>query len=190
MNVMNDPVAIERDIWSRLVAAAAEPKHPWHWPAIANVSLDGAPTVRTIVLRDVDEVARTFRFFTDLRSPKIGMIRSDPRVEFCFNDGPANMQLRVSASAKVLSDGEEVDERWGTVPPPTRAAYAQTTASGKPISQWQPKAQVTGEAGRENFAVVRCKVNAIDWLKLDPAGHYRIRFTYSGASMTWTWLAP
>lgn len=187
---MNDPVAIEKDIWSRLVAASADPKHPWHWPAVANVSLDGAAVVRTIVLREVDEAARRLVFFTDLRSPKIAMIRRDPRVEFCFNDGPANMQLRVSTSAEVLSDGAEVDERWRSVPPPTRAAYAQSPASGTPIAQWQPKAQVTGEAGRENFAIVRCKVNAIDWLKLDPAGHYRIRFTYGGEQMTWTWLAP
>jgi pyridoxamine 5'-phosphate oxidase len=187
---MNDPIAIEKDIWSRLAAAAEDPKHPWHWPAIANVSLDGAPAVRTIVLREVDATARTLVFFTDLRSPKVAMIRRDPRVEFCFNDGPANTQLRVSASAEVLIDGDEVDERWRTVPPPTRAAYAQPTPSGTPIAQWQPKPQVTGEAGRENFAVVRCVVTSIDWLKLDPAGHFRIRFTYAGAAMTWTWLAP
>lgn len=149
------------------------------------------PSVRTVVLRQVDPAVRVISFHTDLRSPKVSMIRLNRRVAFCFNDGFDQVQLRVFGEAEVRTAGTDVDHAWRSLPPTTRAAYAQLEAPGTTIDRWKPRPSASDDAGRQNFAVVRCVIREIDWLKLDPAGHYRIRFTYGGdGSLGWAWLAP
>src|SRR5262245_57309804 len=88
---------IRVDLWNRLRLGVTEPSHPFRFATVAITSLDGAPTARTIVLRSADESARQLVFCTDGRSPKVELLRHQPRVGWVLWDPADKLQLRIDS---------------------------------------------------------------------------------------------
>lgn len=190
MNTPLDPVAIEADVWTRLAAGQKDRAHPFYLPAVAVTGLDGRPTVRTVVLRHVDRAAGLLSFQTDRRSPKCAAIGVQPVVAWLFYDAAARIQLRISTTADIHTDDNIADEAWAAVPLANQSNYRTEHAPGTVIptvyrssSQWRAE-------GRENFAVVNCAVQEVDWLMLHPDGHRRLRVIYGDLGPAYEWLAP
>lgn len=74
--------------------------------SLATVSADGAPSVRIVLLKDVDE--RGFVFYTNLRSRKGRELAAVPRAALCFYWAPLDVQIRVEGDVEPVSD-EEAD---------------------------------------------------------------------------------
>jgi len=188
--------AAEIEAWRMLEAGARSAKRAFHTPVLATVDAEGAPQARTVVLREADASTRVLRANTDQRSPKAAQLRHDSRVQMLFYDPDAKVQVRVTATAELLSDGPHKDAAWETSALGSRVCYLATEAPGStqaaPTSglpdhadRGQRVAADLLEVGRENFSVMRFHVEQLDWLYLDSKGHRRAQFNYRTGTRYW-----
>src|SRR5271166_3349410 len=82
-------------VWAALMTAARPGRTPFTVLQLATSGLDGAPKVRSVILRGADAERGTVSFFTDLRSSKIEEIRHEPRVSLVAYDEDAGFQIRL-----------------------------------------------------------------------------------------------
>ena len=71
---------------------------------LATVGEDGAPKIRTIVLRSFNEASASLSFITDLRSPKVREITANPCVSLAGFDNERVVQLRIDGRAEIVAE--------------------------------------------------------------------------------------
>ncbi len=189
------------EIISGLETGANARKSPFHTPVIASLNADHRPEQRVMVLREFDSVQWTLRFHTDARSPKVAQMHGGA-ASALFYDASEKVQIRVSGTAEVHGEGPMAEAAWQESTTFARRCYMAETApsshsdaatSGLP--DWIEGLQPTEEQiapGRENFAVLLIKIEALDWLYLANSGHRRAQFTIKageGATAS-NWLVP
>lgn len=174
--------------WALLARAAAEPRHPARVVQLATRGADGAPRLRSVILRGADAAARNVRFHTDRRSAKVAEIAADPRVALLAWDPRSRVQLRLAGRAEVITDGPEWEAAWESVPATARRDYAAPLPPGIPLAAPAPTKGALDPAAQ--FALVILAVEALDWLSLERHGHRRARFILSGEPAHATWLVP
>lgn len=184
--------------WSLLVRGGADRKSPVHTPVIASVDEAGLPNARVMVLRKADPAAASLRLHTDARSPKVAQLDGRPVAVLAYH--PAEqVQLRITGTARVLTDDHVVEDIWNQSTLFARRCYLAEHPPGTPLSEpssglpaWiegrQPTAEQIGPA-RPNFATLWINVTAIDWLYLANSGHRRAVFR-SADGWAGEWVAP
>lgn len=75
--------------------------------AFATAGKDLQPTVRMLLLKDVDE--RGFVFYTNLQSRKAQQVRDISRAAACFWWEPLKRQVRIEGAVELVSDREADD---------------------------------------------------------------------------------
>lgn len=115
---MDDPIARFRQLLDE--ARATDLREPTAL-ALATVDPDGRPSVRMVLLKEVDE--RGFVFFTNLESRKAAALRAHPHAALCFHWQPLEVQVRVEGGVSSVAD-EEADE------------YFASRARGSQIGAW------------------------------------------------------
>lgn len=180
---MSDPWAslgtLEAHLWARLARAAVDAEDPLRTVALATAGPEG-PQVRMVALRAVDPAVSRVEIHTDLRTPKIGQIRHDPRGQILGWDADARLQVRLSVTLTVVAADSE---RWHEVPPEARTNYGTDPVPGAAIDG--PGA-FSRRPARERFAALVGTVTGIDVVSLAHQPHRRARFGTDGG----TWLAP
>jgi hypothetical protein len=182
---------IEALIWAELDRAVhSRPNspggaHAWRRAALATVDADGAPQVRSVVLRDLQADARELVVYADARSPKVDQIRHEPRGQLLCWSEALGWQLRLQVRLAAEISGLDVTARW--------ARIRHSPAAHDYLSPLPPGAELaaathpsTTDRPREHFAVLTATVLAIDWLELHALGHRRARFDGRGG----VWLVP
>lgn len=96
-----DPMALFR-AWMR-EAEACEPNDP-NAVALATATANGAPSVRMVLLKKLDE--RGFAFFTNAESRKGLELAENPRAAMCFHWKSLRRQVRVEGLVSELPDAE------------------------------------------------------------------------------------
>ncbi len=96
-----DPIALFR-AWMR-EAEAGEPNDP-NAVALATATADGAPSVRMVLLKGLDE--RGFAFYTNAESRKGMELSENPRAAMCFHWKSLRRQVRVEGLVSELPDAE------------------------------------------------------------------------------------
>lgn len=97
---------------------------------LATASADGAPSVRAVLLKGVDE--RGFAFFTNRESRKGGELAANPRAALVFLWPALGRQVRVEGRVSVVDDDEA-------------EAYFRTRPRGSRIGAWaSPQSSVLG----------------------------------------------
>ncbi len=196
---MDTPLSDALDTcWRLLTRGAADRRSPVHTPVVASVTAAGAPDARVMVLRAADRGAATLRFHTDARSPKCRDLDGRAVAILGYHPGEA-VQLRVSGTARVVTDGDDIERIWATSTPFARRCYLVESAPGNPLTgpasglpAWvegrKPEVAELVPA-RPNFALVMVDVAGIDFLHLAQAGHrravFRARDGWAG-----TWVVP
>ena len=188
---------VRTDCFNRLIRAPRDRKSPMQTPVIVSADVDA----RVMVLRAFDSVRGLLRLHTDARAPKAKVIAADPRVAALFYDKGAKIQIRARGTGAVLTTGSEVDNAWATSTNFARRCYlgdGPGAASDAPTSGLPPEfegvepddAQVI--PARENFALLKITITALDWLYLAHTGHVRAQFTRQGDSADWRgqWVTP
>ena len=175
---------LHAQVWSRLVRGVGDRHAPARHPTLATVSAEGWPEQRTVVLRAVDPGLGSLDIHTDLRSDKVAALRHSPRAALHVWDPAAHLQTRLAVAVEVLT-GDEVAAVWAKVPEASRLSYGAEPPPGQAIAG--PLDYQT-HADPARFAILRCRVVAIDALHLGPQ-HRRARFD---AADNWAgqWLTP
>ena len=92
-------------------AEAADLRYP-NAMAVATATADGKPSVRMVLLRQVDQ--RGFVFYTNLESRKGREIAENPRAALLFYWEPLERQVRIEGLVELVP--EEADEYFATRP--------------------------------------------------------------------------
>lgn len=172
------------EVWTRLTRGVHDRHAPARHPTLATVTRDGRPQARTVVLRGADKLAGTLDIHTDLRSAKVGELRTTPFAALHVWDTSAHLQLRLAVLVTILT-GQDVASIWAGVPAASRLSYGSSPAPGQPIEQALNYKRAADPAC---FVVLRLKVQMIDALHLGP-NHRRAQFDLND-NWAGEWLAP
>jgi hypothetical protein len=189
----NDLEASLAEAWRRLEDGVRNRKSGFHTVQLATVATDGAPNVRTCVLRAVDPDVRWLQVHTDRRGRKPVEIAQEPRATIHGYDALAKIQVRATGTAVIHADDEVAEAAWARTRWFSRECYRLQPGPGTPIEgpDGADVPEVTDqEIGRENFAVLRLWVDRMEWLYLAAAGHRRALFDWSTGTRNATWLVP
>lgn len=194
---------LEHDCWQQLVSATNQGKEQteksgFRTMVVATNTANGADA-RMVVLRQVDEVRRYVWFHTDVRAEKVMQLEAFPNAMLLFWDEKSQVQLRITAETRLHIDDHTADEQWQKLWVGSRKTYLSELKPGSEQPHLYPGFPTTlgedlpteadSEAGRKNFAVIECRVLAIDYLHLGRGGQKRALFQYEPERKT-TWLAP
>ncbi|MGF3022804.1 pyridoxamine 5'-phosphate oxidase family protein [Methylobacterium aquaticum] len=181
------------EAWRRLEEGAAH-QSGFHAPALATIGRDGAPRLRTVVLRGVDRASRTLRVHCDARSDKAAEIAADPRVALHVYDAAAKIQVRIEGRARLHGQDALARAAWAASRPMSRVCYGTVPGPGTPLpaggAYALPEDAAAGEAGFAEFRVVVLTAARLDFLYLARQGHRRALFRWDGEAPAATWLAP
>ena len=177
-----------KDVWASLYKGVTRGAHAFHTPVLASVWRE-KPDARTVVLRHADEEQRQLICHTDVRSPKVSMLRKNPQVAWLFYDREAKVQLRMYGQAKLHHADRVAEKRWETCSQSSRRCYLAPVAPGLDLATADSRS-VDRTDGFENFAVVSCDVSEIDWLFLQAKRHLRAHFSWSRGQWSAKWVAP
>ncbi|WP_321878350.1 pyridoxamine 5'-phosphate oxidase family protein [Paraburkholderia bannensis] len=184
------------ELWTCLANGTLAGHQPFKVMQAATTGLDGAPSVRSVVLRRVSEAENLITFHTDLRSEKIAELRRQSRIALAGVDATRNLQIRVSGDTNIVDDGPVRREAWDTSRLQSLIVYRTLLAPGTPIDEPRdafddPQKPHDAEAGFENFCVVEVRPDALEWLDLSAVeGHERARFVREGERWISRWIAP
>ncbi len=101
LDVVSDPIALFRQ-WLE-EAARHEPNDP-NAMALATADPDGRPSVRMVLLKDVDH--RGFVFYTNKQSRKAGQIRASRSAGLLFHWKSLRRQVRVEGPVEDVDDAD------------------------------------------------------------------------------------
>lgn len=192
----NDLDASLAEAWRLIADGVGNRTAPFHTPTVATVDSDGAPRLRTVVLRKADPDQRWLQFHTDRRSHKLAEIAAEPRVAVHLYDPDAKIQLRARGTAAVHGDGPDpvADRAWAATRSFSRACYRIDPGPGTPLDRPDGYAEPEPEdpeVGREMFRVVRVHLAELEWLYLHAHGHRRALFAWDAAGrLDARWLTP
>lgn len=163
---------------------------PFRTPTLATTRLDGAPTLRTVVLRAFHRDSRILRIHTDRRSAKAKELARDGRAMLHGYDHAAQVQLRIAGVATLHLDDATADAAWAASREASRLCYAARHPPGTPLPA-PPAAPQDAHAGRPHFAAIALRIDSLDWLLLARPGHRRARFAWDEAgTLSACWIAP
>lgn len=114
--------------------------------ALATASADGAPSVRMVLLKGVDE--RGFRFFTNYESRKAVELEENPRAAMCFYWSVLERQVRVEGAVSRVSS-EESEAYFRTRPHGSRIG-AWASSQSRPIES-RERLETREREARERF---------------------------------------
>ncbi len=185
------------DCRDRLIRAPRDRRSPLHTPVIVTADVDA----RVMVLRAFDAQSWRLRLHTDTRAPKAQVIAADPRMAVLFYDKGAKIQIRARGTGEIVREGAEIDAAWAASTRFARRCYlgegpgaaSDTPTSGLPSEFEGVEPDDTQLVpARENFALLRITLDALDWLYLAHTGHVRAQFTRAGQGAAWEgrWVSP
>lgn len=191
---------ISDDCWSSLARTPSDRDCGWRLPVLATAA-DVTVRQRIVVLRKVESATRTLFAHTDLRSPKVAAMRTNPSVSWLFYDHASMIQLQIEGRAQLHEVDEVANELWQAEPESSLRGYLAPLSPGLVTKSPSPNlpADVVGRipsreelmAARDHFCVVSCVAKRLEWLWLDRSGNRRAIFEYEGESVEkMSWLAP
>ncbi|GAB2574523.1 pyridoxamine 5'-phosphate oxidase family protein [Spirosoma areae] len=189
---------LERDSWQQLASAIEEEQDQFKTMTLATCTAKGADA-RTVVLRQVDTTLNYVWFHTDARAEKVIQLEAFPTAMLLFWDETRQIQLRLTVETRLHTDDHIADEHWQALWVGSRKMYLSAPAPGSEQPGPYPgfpehlgnelPSEQESEAGRKNFAVIECRVLAMEYLHLSRSGQTRARFQYEPESKK-VWLAP
>jgi pyridoxamine 5'-phosphate oxidase len=153
---------------------------------LATATLDGRPSARVVLLRDVDE--RGLTFYTNRDSRKGQEIRENPRAALVLHWWELGRQVRVEGAVEEV-DRRETEEYWRTRPRPSRVA-AWASAQSLPVARRADldAAYAEAEAGFDGADVplpphwggFRVRADVVEfWAHRESRLHDRLRYVRS-----------
>jgi len=101
-------------IWTCVEAGAGPGRSPFTLVQAATTGRDGAPQLRTVVLRQAHRAQNAVWFHADARSPKVAELHADPRISLLAYDPQSQLQIRMAGHATISDDEAERRRMWTT----------------------------------------------------------------------------
>ena len=163
---------------------------------VATIGLDGAPRLRTVMLRSVEADGWHITFHTDATSSKSAELTADPRLEAHLWRQDLQVMLRLRGRASLVRPPDpRALAAWDALPGHSRHVYRLTEPQGATIARGggygRHEAKPGGhDPGLDHYAVVSVALDEIEGVSLDPAGHRRAIWQAPGRESPDRWLVP
>ncbi len=185
---------IQNKYWSMLDDAVTNRASPFRIPVFMCAHQDEIDG-RIVVLRKSDRENNLLQFHTDLRSPKVHILKKNNKASLLFYDKEEKIQLRVKVECEINNQNSTTEESWKKTQHISRRCYLTDsppgTTSENPTSGMISKLEdfdytmEQSEKGYKNFTVIKCKIKSIEWLYLAAKGHRRARFEVDNNKEYW-----
>ncbi len=185
--------------WRILHNGVRNSRHPFHRPTLASMD-ENKPEMRTVILRGFSENDRTLICYCDARTPKVSQIRGNPKVSWLFYHPEKCIQLRLSGTASVHTGDKTAELQWEKVRLTSRFNYSSGTPPGSPTEKptldppsflrYKAHKLLDHPQARNNFAVIVCRFDQMDWLLLKLTGHIRAKFYWEDNRIDASWVIP
>ena len=185
---------IQKKLWSMLDDAVTNRSSPFRIPVFICADqndIDG----RIVVLRKSDKENNVLQFHTDLRSPKVDILKKNNNASLVFYDKEEKIQLRVKVTCEINNKNSITEEAWKKTQHISRRCYltdsAPSSLSDNPTSGMISKLEAfdytmeQSEKCYENFTVIKCNIKSIEWLYLAAKGHRRAIFNFENKKNNW-----
>jgi len=173
------------DALRHLVRGVKDRKSAFHIIGLATTGADGAPCVRSVVLRAWTPATGELVFHTDRRASKVAELAADPRACLLAYDEAARLQIRLRGRVAMQPALRAV---WDALPAMSRLIYRVGTTPGAPVSD---APDLDDAAGLANFVVCTVQVTAVDVLHLAAGGHRRAVASLGPQGLgAATWVGP
>ena len=189
-----DLAEIQNKYWSMLDDAVTNRASPFRIPVFMCAHQDEIDG-RIVVLRKSDRENNLLQFHTDLRSPKVDILKKNNKASLLFYDKEEKIQLRVKVDCEINNQNFTTEESWKKTQHISRRCYLTDsppgTTSENPTSGMISKLEdfdytmEQSEEGYKNFTVIQCKIKSIEWLYLAAKGHRRARFDLINNKESW-----
>jgi len=166
--------------------ATTDPEHPFRYFALATLNLSYTPTMRTVVLREVDEMLK-LTIYTDKRSEKITHIKTYNSTSLLFFDPKKFIQITIEAKAKIIETPEKIQSLWENVPLRSRRAYTTKLSPGQEIID--PEV-IDYLEDTHFFSAIEFTPYRIEYLKLLRPNHIRVRFEKENEEWKSNFIVP
>ena len=170
--------------WGLIIRGTVDKKSPALHPTFGTVGLKGMPELRTVVLRQANQIAATLEVHTDLKSKKVEELRLSPKVGLHIWFPKNKLQIRFKAVSEIKT-GETLKKQWDKVPYNSRISYGTLPAPGTSIST---SFSYEKPANFERFCIIKIKIKEMDLTHLGTR-HTRALFARE-SKWSGTWLAP
>jgi 3-hydroxyisobutyrate dehydrogenase len=185
---------IQNKYWSMLESAVTNRGSPFRIPVFICTHQDVVDG-RIVVLRKSDREKSLLQFHTDLRSPKVDILKKNNKASLLFYDKEEKIQLRVKVDCEINNQNSTTEESWKKTQHISRRCYLTDnppgTISENPTSGMISKLEdfdytmEQSEDGYKNFTVILCRIKTIEWLYLAAKGHRRAKFDFETNKETW-----
>lgn len=155
------------------------------WPVLASVSAEGGADARMLVLRAFDRAGRVLELHTDRRALKVAQLSAAPSCTLVFFDARTSVQLRVTGEASIHTADAHATAAFERAPSRSLDDYR-----GAPPGAALDREPEADDDVRRNFAAIRIRIVAADWLKLSRDGHTRWQVDFTGPAPTALAIAP
>ena len=185
---------IQNKYWSMLDDAVTNRASPFRIPVFICAHQDEVDG-RIVVLRKSDRKNNLLQFHTDLRSPKVDILKKNNKASLLFYDKDEKIQLRVKVECEINNQNSTTEESWKKTQHISRRCYLTDsppgTSSENPTSGMISKLEdfdytmEQSEEGYKNFTVIKCMIKSIEWLYLAAKGHRRAKFDLENKKESW-----
>jgi 3-hydroxyisobutyrate dehydrogenase len=185
---------IQNKYWSMLDDAVTNRSSSFRIPVFICSHKDEVDG-RIVVLRKLDRENNLLQFHTDLRSPKVEILKNNNKASLLFYDKEEKIQLRVKVNCEINNQNSITEESWKKTQHISRRCYLTDsppgTSSENPTSGMIAKLEdfdytlSQSEEGFKNFTVIKCKIKTIEWLYLAAKGHRRAMFDIENKKESW-----
>ena len=185
---------IQNKYWSMLDDAVTNRSSTFRIPVFICAHQDEVDG-RIIVLRKSDRENKLLQFHTDLRSPKVDILKKNNKASLLFYDKEEKIQLRAKVDCEINNQNSTTEESWKKTQHISRRCYLTDsppgTTSENPTSGMISKLEdfdytmEQSEEGYKNFTVIKCKIKSIEWLYLAAKGHRRAKFDLETNKNNW-----
>ena len=185
---------IQNKYWSMLDDAVTNRGSPFRIPVFMCANQDEIDG-RIVVLRKTDRKNNLLQFHTDLRSPKVKILKNNDKASLLFYDKEEKIQLRVKVNCEINNQNSITEESWKKTQHISRRCYLTDSPPGT-ISENPTSGMISqledfdytmeqSEEGYKNFTVIKCKIKSAEWLYLAAKGHRRAKFDFENNKNSW-----
>ena len=183
--------------WKAIKDGVKDGSSSFHISTISTINLQGYPSSRSVVIRNLNQAKRIISFNTDTRSYKWKELETNSQLALHFYDSKLKIQIRISGSAKLHYNDLEWDKAWNKAEEMSKIYYSSPFLPSSKIDdpivtdnliKNIKRNQI--EKGGKNFGRTNVKINKIDWLYLLHTGHRRALFKFHKNNISMSWIAP
>jgi pyridoxamine 5'-phosphate oxidase len=179
---------LEQLVWKKLVNGSIKKKNGFRTMCVGTVNSNSESMLRIVVNRKVAELNKKIFFYTDIRSRKFTDLQNNNQVTLLFYDAKQSIQIVVKAKAILHTNDVLKNDRWQATSPQARLGYmtidAPNTKSEKPTLGYEERfatikpTEEESDLFKENFAVIECQADEVEFLYLNYLGNYKANFYY------------